>query len=176
MQSISKESLANIGFISKPLGFKGELIFALETGGADEYAGTTFFFVELEGKPVPFLVEDIRLNGDNMIVKLEDINSEAEARILSGKKVFVEDSGIVSSESDIEWKSLIGFQVIDLAYGELGLLEGIEEYPQQVIARCTVNGKEILFPLNENLISSIDDEKKEIHLDLPEGLLDVYLK
>ena len=35
---------------------------------------------------------------------------------------------------------------------------------------------EILFPLNEDFIVEIDDEEKILTLDLPEGLLDIYLE
>ncbi len=168
--------LIEIGFISKPHGFKGELIFAIEKGYPEEYAETDFFWIELEGNPVPFFVDEIRVNGSGMIVKLEDVNTETEARIISGKKISVDQSTTDSVEDEITWDSLIGYTVFDEAHGKLGVLEGIEEYPQQVIARCTVNEKEVLFPLHEDLILEIDDEKKELHIQLPEGLLDLYLK
>jgi 16S rRNA processing protein RimM len=35
-------------------------------------------------------------------------------------------------------------------------------------------GKEVLFPLNVEIIKGIDIENSEIYIDLPEGLLDVY--
>ena len=73
-----------------------------------------------------------------------------------------------------DWNALTGYQVTDKVYGKLGALESVEEYPQQIIGKCIVNGKEVLFPLNENFISEINAKKRELHLDLPDGLLDVY--
>jgi len=35
--------------------------------------------------------------------------------------------------------------------------------------------KEVLFPLNDQFVTSIDKKSKIIHVDLPEGLLDIYL-
>jgi len=176
MKSIQKESLTQIGFISKPYGFKGELLFAIEKGECEDYSHSKFFFFELEGKPVPFRVEEIKMKGSDLIVKAEDVNSEEEAKKLSGKIIFIEQSEIKSAENDITWNSLIGYQLFDEHYGKLGVLEEIEEYPQHLIGKSTFKTKEILFPLNEDFITQINDEKKEIHLDLPEGLLDLYLK
>ena len=152
------------------------MIFAIEKGNPEDFTDTDFFWIDLEGNPVPFFVEEIKVNGSGMIVKLEDVNTEAEARIISGKKISVDQATTDSVEDEITWDSLIGYTVFDEAHGKLGILEGIEEYPQQIIARCIVNEKEVLFPLHEDLISAIDDEKKELHLHLPDGLLDLYLK
>ncbi len=175
MKVIRKEELVQIGFISKPHGFKGELIFAIETGEPEDYENLKFFFIELDGKPVPFFVEEIKARATDIIVKLEDVNTEAEAKTLLGKSIFLDESEIDPVEDEIDWNSLIGYMVFDSNAGKLGVLESIEEYPQQLIGKCTINGKEVLFPINEDLIVSIDDEKQELHLDLPEGLLDVYL-
>ncbi len=35
------------------------------------------------------------------------------------------------------------------------------------------NGREVLIPLNESLIVSVDRENKTLLMDLPEGLLDM---
>jgi len=173
---LKQEDLARIGFISKAVGYRGEVLMAIEAGDPEDYASTSFFFIPLEGSPVPFLSEEVKLNDSSLIVKLQDVNTEAEARELSGKSCYIEKSGREEAEMNIDWDSLLGYAVIDTAYGELGPLESIQEVPQQLIGQCTVNNKEVLFPLADDFILSVDDEKKEIHLDLPEGLLDVYLK
>ena len=37
------------------------------------------------------------------------------------------------------------------------------------------NGTELLIPFVDNYIQSIDNEKKEIHLQTPNGLIDLFL-
>ncbi len=44
--------------------------------------------------------------------------------------------------------------------------------PQQEMAFLDYKGAEVLIPLNVQLIVSINEEKQEILMDLPEGLLD----
>ncbi len=60
--------------------------------------------------------------------------------------------------------------------GDLGPIIRIEEYPQQEIAVCIFNEKEVMIPLNPDFIESIDDVQKSILVSLPDGLIDVYLQ
>jgi ribosomal 30S subunit maturation factor RimM len=85
-KNISELLLINIGFISKPYGFNGELVFAIQDGEAEEYKKIKFIFIELEGKPVPFFVGGIRMQRSDIIAQLEDVNTEAEAKNLPGKR------------------------------------------------------------------------------------------
>jgi len=38
-----------------------------------------------------------------------------------------------------------------------------------------IEGKEVLIPLHEKTISSINHKKKQVVVELPDGLLEVYL-
>jgi len=44
-----------------------------------------------------------------------------------------------------------------------------------LLCRIEVNEKEVLIPLNESTIEKIDHKKKEVIVELPEGLLEIYL-
>jgi 16S rRNA processing protein RimM len=72
-------------------------------------------------------------------------------------------------------KDLKGFTAVDENEGELGEITDIHEYPQQLIAAVTYKNCEVLFPLNEEIIRGIDVVKSIVTVDLPEGLLDIYL-
>ena len=41
--------------------------------------------------------------------------------------------------------------------------------------QLTMNNKEVLIPLNESTLKKIDRKKKEVHVNLPDGLLEIYL-
>ena len=72
-------------------------------------------------------------------------------------------------------KDLLGFTAIDENEGELGKITAINEYPQQLIATVNYKSCEVLFPLNEEIIKGIDVVTGTLFIDLPEGLLDIYL-
>ena len=50
------------------------------------------------------------------------------------------------------------------------------EQPQQVLLQLTTNNKEVLIPVNESTLKKIDRKKKEVHVVLPDGLLEIYLE
>jgi 16S rRNA processing protein RimM len=52
-------------------------------------------------------------------------------------------------------------------------LEVIEQ-PHQVLCRIDLGGKEALIPMHEQTLRRVDQRKREVHVELPDGLLDVY--
>ena len=54
------------------------------------------------------------------------------------------------------------------------VLEVIEQ-PHQILLRGEVDGKEVLLPLNESTLVEIDHQGLRVMLELPDGLLEVYL-
>ena len=49
----------------------------------------------------------------------------------------------------------------------------VEEYPQQLMAVVQPGDKEILIPLSDQLITSIDKPNRVLMMNIPEGLLDL---
>ena len=55
-------------------------------------------------------------------------------------------------------------------------IDEILEYPNQAVIRLFYkNRKEVLIPVNDNTINAVDREKRIMHVNLPEGLLSVYI-
>lgn len=75
---------------------------------------------------------------------------------------------------DFRYTDLIGFLVIDENHGELGQITDVQEFPQQFVASVNMDGKELMFPLSDDLILGIDSEEEIIEVELPEGLVDLY--
>ena len=70
--------------------------------------------------------------------------------------------------------NFLGYTVINKnkALGEI--LEVIEQQ-HQLLFRLEIQNKEILIPLNDETLKKIDHKKKQVIVELPEGLLDIYL-
>jgi 16S rRNA processing protein RimM len=47
--------------------------------------------------------------------------------------------------------------------------------PTQALLRLEIQGKEVLIPLHPDNLLAIDHEGRRVVLELPDGLLDVYL-
>ena len=131
--------------------------------------------LEFPGGPVPFFIEELHPDEDAFIAKFEDVGDEAAARKLTGTKVLMESKYLSKPDPQDAWDRLSGYEAIDRQYGSLGKILAIEELATQAVARCEVNGREVLFPLAQDLVENIDDDSRIIRLRLPDGLLDIYL-
>ena len=71
--------------------------------------------------------------------------------------------------------TLLGYTIINDKESLGEILELIEQ-PHQMLCRLEVKGKEVLIPLHEETLKKVDHKNKEIFVELPDGLLDIYLK
>src|SRR5690606_1500863 len=106
----------------------------------------------------------------------DDIDTIEKAELLVRKKLYLpEKLRPVREENEFLITDLKGFTVHDKTAGELGEIMEINEYPQQFIALISYRSKEVMFPLNDDFILEIDEENRTLKVDLPEGLIDLYL-
>jgi 16S rRNA processing protein RimM len=125
---------------------------------------------------MPYFLEECKeVETDVALVKLEDILTIEMAKKLQGQKVFLAKKHLKSNAPN-ELSSLVGFQLIDAKLIQNTFLKGIVEMPHQLLFEFIYNDKEILLPANESIIIKIDAKKKQIHLNIPDGLLEVYLE
>jgi len=165
-----------IGYITKTRGLKGEIQLFFEFKEFD-LLDLDLIFIEINRQLVPFFVSSYKLQSNNTAyLFFEDIDHIDKAKELVRKNVFLPNSKKPErDEGEFLIEDLKGFNVFDSKHGELGEIIEINEYPQQFIATVSYNSQEILFPLSDDFIEEIDEEKKELHINLPDGLLDIYL-
>lgn len=164
-----------IGYITKTRGLKGEMQLYFEF---EDYADLDLdvIFVELNKKLVPFFVDHIKIhNNSTAYLTLEDVDHVDKVQALLRKKVYLPlDKMPERDPDDFRYTDLIGYLVFDEEEGEIGEITDIQELPQQVMATVDFEGKELLFPLSDDLILGIDEEEQVLEVALPEGLVDLY--
>lgn len=165
-----------VGSILKTKGLKGEMQLYVDF---DNLAAIDFksVFIEIGGKLAPYFVESVKYNQKNSAyLYLEDVDTIEKAALLVRKDIYLPNKlKPKKKKSYFTLKDLIDFTAVDENEGELGKITAIHEYPQQLIAAVTYKNCEVLFPLNEEIIIGIDVVKEIVTVDLPEGLLDIYL-
>jgi 16S rRNA processing protein RimM len=67
----------------------------------------------------------------------------------------------------------VGYALVDIALGQIGILKALEELPNQIMLITRYKDKDVLIPAVEEFIIEIDDKKKLVLLDLPQGLLEI---
>lgn len=174
---MTKEQCFYIGYISKTRGLKGEVQMFFEF---EDYMDLEFdvVFLEIDKKLVPFFVDTIKLqNNSTAYVNFEDVDHIDKAQPLLRKQVYLPNDKMPERDpEDFTYKDLVGYIAIEESEGELGEIKEVHEMPQQFIATVDIDGRDAMFPLNEDFIVGIDPEEKIIVLKLPEGLIDMYLE
>ena len=130
-----------------------------------------------DGLPVPFCVTGFRFKSDNVaIYHFELIESdEVASRELVGKDVYINKEHINEKDnSEDPLSAMIGYEVSDKTTGHIGTVTDIDDKTANILFIVTgSNGNELMIPIAEEYIISIDDNAKSITLDLPDGLLNI---
>ena len=70
---------------------------------------------------------------------------------------------------------MVGFTIIDDKRGVVGSVKDIAETPGQLMLFFDYANTEVMLPVNDQTLLKIVKRKKEIHVSIPEGLLEVYI-
>ncbi|HOP00229.1 MAG TPA: ribosome maturation factor RimM [Bacteroidales bacterium] len=167
------EATILLGRISKIHGFEGAVTVKIDRSFVEKIPEMESVFLEIEGKPVPFFIEDYEYRGgDTIRLSFTGYDSYERVKEFSGCRIF-----LTSGDSATDKKEDLTFQGYTIILPEatlLGTIKAVTEKPGQWLLNVsTPEGKELLIPLHEDLIVSIDKRKKNIMMELPEGLLDI---
>ena len=165
-----------IGYISRTRGLKGEVQLFFEFDDYESLELDNTLFLQLEGKLVPYFVERAKLlpNRTAYLV-FDDVDHIDLAVPLVRKRVYLPNTKRPERHpDDFRLTDLKGYTVVDRLHGVLGEIVEVHQYPQQHVAAVMYGGNELLFPLTQDWILSLDKEHRKLSVDLPEGLIDIY--
>lgn len=169
------KDIIEVGATQKPYGIKGEIVIRFKKPiFADVDA--EYYFLEIEGIPVPFFVEDFTYSTDvSARVKFEDINDEVAAARYVNCPVFIPREWIkvhTDGETQLDWDYFIGFKVVDQRGKLLGVIEEVDDSTMNVLFIVKNEENEHLIPAAEDFIEAVDEENRLIEMFLPEGLVE----
>lgn len=170
----SFEHLVNIGRITKTFNFDGRLKVSLSKSVdiSDSFA----LFVNIKRDFVPYLIENaIEKKPKEFIVKLEDVDSDEEARNLIMNDVFLspDDIEFIEDDSNNTGLDLINFELFDGNEKYIGTIVDVNFETLNKVVSVKADEKEYLIPVPDDLIIEIDNENRRIKIDIPEGLLEI---
>lgn len=142
-----------------------------------EYKDLESVFLLLQGKLVPFFIEEIifRSSDKEAVIRFEDIDSTEQAREICDSKIYLPLSKLPPRpREDFYFHYIAGYRAYDISENYLGVVEKTLEYPGNPVFRIMKGSREILVPAAEKIIHRVDHENQRIYLDPPEGLVDLY--
>ena len=164
-----------LGKITKPFGFKGQVIFFLDVDTPEDYATLDSVFVEAKGILIPYFIKEISINGNKATVTFEDL-SPAEAQALVGCNLYLPlDLLPKLTGNKFYYHEIIGWNVVDSEKGDIGTIKSVIDFPAQPLFQIFKNDTEILIPIIDPVIKKVDRDKKTIFITAPNGLIDLYL-
>lgn len=176
METIPKSDCTKVGFILKPHGIHGELVIRFQEEFYETLEEYPCLFLEIDHLLVPFFISDEGLrfkSGESVITRLDWIDTDKKAKDLCGLSVYVDKNDVVEFEDELSAHALVGFALYDQTLGLIGEISEVHDYSGNVLLTVEYKGKEALVPLNDELILRIDEDLREIELNIPEGLFDL---
>ena len=176
IKPLQQKDCYQLGKITKPFGYKGQVVFFLDVDCPDDYSGLDSVFVEVKGHLLPYFIKEIKINGNKAIVTFEDISTE-EAQSLIGSNLFLPlDLLPKLTGNRFYFHEVIGWRVVDNQKGDIGTIVSVIDYPAQPIFQIMKNEKEILIPIIDQVIKKVDRTEKVMYIEAPNGLIDLYLQ
>lgn len=172
-----KEDCFYLGKIAKKFSFKGEVLVYLDTDEPELYENLESVFVENNKHLVPFFIESSSMHKNDFLrVRFEDVNTEEDADALVGSPIYLPLTMLPKlTGNKFYFHEVIGFEIEDKRLGVFGKITSINDSTAQPLFEVLNGEFEILFPMIDQFLVKIDRENKKVIMDLPEGLIEMYL-
>jgi 16S rRNA processing protein RimM len=175
---MNKDNCFQLGYIAKVHGLHGEVSIVLDVDYPEDYEDLKQVFLEQKSRLVPFFIEHFVLSHNNKVLaKFEDFDSVDEASKLVGSALYLPAKELQElEEGQYYYHELIGFEVLDENLGSIGIVKVIYDLETQDLLGVDHQGKEVLIPIQDQIILKVDKAEKKVYCLLPTGLLDIYLE
>lgn len=166
----------SIGKLVATFGVKGEVVLRHHLGKKTSLKDLeTIFIEEKKDELLPYFIQSTRIkNDEELFLKFEGIDTKEAAHRLMQKQLWLIQEDFDKYASKSAPIALLGFHIISEGK-DLGEILEVIEQPHQVLCRIDWQGKEALIPIHEGSLQKLDKKKKQVFVELPEGLLDIYL-
>jgi 16S rRNA processing protein RimM len=163
-----------LGRITKLNGYEGAVTVKLEKIFSENIPLLESVFLEIDGRPVPFFISDSEYSGADILkLSFEGYESIEKVSEFKGCRVYLTSGWSEGVNSD-DKNNLIGYVVLQKNESIIGKITEIIQNPGQWLLNIVSSSKkEILVPLHDDFIIKIDESKKIIVMDIPDGLIEI---
>ena len=173
---MKKEDCYFLGKITRRHGLQGNVFLKLDTDQPAMYNKLDSIFIEINGLLVPFFVaKQSWSKGDTLIISYKN-STEALVDQTIGRDVFMPLSTLPKlSGNKFYYHEVIGFEIREEDGKTCGNIVSVNDQTAQHYFILDLAGKEIIIPIIKDWILELNREEKYLKMQLPEGLMDVFL-
>jgi 16S rRNA processing protein RimM len=174
---MKKEDCFYLGKIAKKFSFKGEVLAYLDTDEPELYQNMESVFVDFNDNLIPFFIEHSSMHKNDFLrIKFEDVDDEIAADELLGQSIYLPLKMLPKLEGNkFYYHEVIGFNIEDKRHGIIGRIVSINDSAAQPLFEVINGDKEMLIPMIDQFLVEIDRKGKTVKMDLPDGLVEMYL-
>jgi 16S rRNA processing protein RimM len=173
MMSEKQADLLEVGVIAGTHGLRGDLkIRTLPTGDLALPGARVVYLKDSQGSLTRYDAVRSTPHKQNILLRLSGLENLDAVERLIGSSVWMDKSALPELEDDqYYWSDLEGLAVIDQQQGHIGQVAGMFTTPAHDILEVDGQRGEVLIPAIEPFLVDVDRDKKQLHVDLPEGLI-----
>ena len=169
-----------LGYILKPHGLHGQVTAHFDVDDASAYKKIKALYLASLTAPEQLLTHEVETvqfqPGGRILLKLKGVDTIEAADLLRSHTLYLPLANLPRLRDDqFYYHDVIGFTVVDAELGELGTVENFYELPRQDVLAMRYQEQEVLIPVANELITRADMAARQVFVNLPDGLLDVYL-
>jgi len=165
-----------LGKIIRLHGHDGKVSAYFDTDEPGEYGDLKLVYLNISKAPVPFFIQSLSLLNNKAIIRFEDVTTPDQAEKLVQKEIYLPASELPQlTGNKFYYHEIKGFKMFDEKFGEIGSINQVLEYPNQTLMQVMHKDREVLIPVNDDIILKVDRKKREMHIRAPEGLINIYL-
>ena len=164
-----------IGKILTSHGINGEVKIRQITDFIERfYIGETVYYKSHEDTLLPLVIDGFRTMNKGLLVHFEGYSSIDEVEHLLGNNLYILEEQLTElDEHEFYYHEIIGCLVKTTTGEKLGIIESIlSPGANDVWVVKGSNGREILIPYIEDVVKEVHIAKKEIIIEVMEGLID----
>lgn len=174
---MQKSDCFYLGKIVSKYSYKGEVLVKLDTDEPEIYENMESVFVSLGNNLVPFFIQRCRLHKSNLLrIDFEEVIEESDADRIMGSELYLPLTFLPKLKGNkFYFHEVIGFTLLDDVHGDIGTIQSVNDSTSQALFEVQKEDKQLLIPINDEIITQVDREKRIIHITTPKGLVELYL-
>lgn len=171
---MSEKNRITIGQIRRVRGVNGEMVVAPFTDQLDRFSELKVIKISKGEITREFHLAGVRKLADRILLKLKEINTPEEAKLLVDGFIEIEKEQSIKPEAGSYFVfDLIGLEVVTTHGDRIGQLTEVMSLPANDVYIVQGESKEYHIPATKEIVKKIDLVNKEMIIEPMEGLLEI---